>query len=65
MAANQKFIDMGDSLKRNFTGDGRSSQEACVLPEKMMIPKPFGKDIREWPKWKNDVTKYFDDEKRR
>ena len=27
-----------------------------------MIPKSFDKDITVWRKWKEEVTKYFDDE---
>ena len=29
----------------------------------MMIPKVFSDDIGTWRKWKEDVTKYFDESK--
>lgn len=53
VAANQKFIGMAVPLGKNISG---------CLAKKIVIPKAFDKDITVWRKWRDDVTKGFDDE---
>jgi hypothetical protein len=62
--ANKKFIAMEEEMRK--TGMGRhngNNKKNGFLPDKMMIPKSFDNDVGKWRKWKDDVTKYFDEGK--
>ena len=62
-AARIKFSEIEENLRNSSGGgEGKKSRKSGFLPEKMMIPKSFDKDISVWRKWKEEVTKYFDDE---
>ena len=55
-------------LEKKIEGDNGSNgkhgghKKNGLLPDKMMIPKPFNEDVASWRKWKEDVSKYFDEE---
>ena len=52
-------------MVKNAGNNGTSStgRKSGLLPDKMMVPKVFNNDIAEWNKWKEDVSKYFDENK--
>ena len=55
--ANKKFKDVEEQLK------GGHNKKTSFLPDKMMVPQKFADDVAQWRKWKEDVTKYFDEGK--
>ena len=57
-----KFEDMEKAIKEG-TGGFKDTRRVGFLPNKMMVPKVFLDDISVWKKWKDDVTKYFDEER--
>ena len=59
--AHSKFVEIDEKFSKGVAGGGGRGK-AGFLPDKMMIPKPFNHDISGWRKWKEEVTKYFDDE---
>ena len=42
-------------------GSVSRDKRAGFLPDKLMVPQKFAEDITQWRKWKEEVTKYFDE----
>ena len=64
--AEMKFAEVDGLLKQQEGGANsgkKGNRRNGFLPEKMMVPKVFENDVGAWRKWKDEVSKYFDDEK--
>ena len=62
--AKAKFQQVDEELRRKTGGHTDTTDKKSkngFLPDKMMIPKIFSNDVHTWRKWKEDVTKYFDE----
>ena len=65
--AQKKFEEIDTKLNaegghRGGGGGGGGHKKQGLLPDKMMIPNVYKDDVSNWRKWKEDVTKYFDEE---
>ena len=58
-----KFAELEESIRKGSGGIHHNNNKKGFLPDKMMIPKTFKDDISIWRKWKQEVTKYFDEGK--
>ena len=56
-----KFQDVDQKMQRGGGGGGGEKKRHAFLPEKMMVPEKFCDNIELWRKWKDDVSKYFDE----
>ena len=61
--AKVKFDELEALIKSgNAMGGNAGTKKLNFLPDKMMIPKVFEGDINSWKRWKEEVTKFFDEE---
>ena len=61
--AKVKFDELEALIKSSNTVGGHATNKKLnFLPDKMMIPKEFDGDITNWKRWKEEVTKFFDEE---
>ena len=60
--AYNKYAELEENIRKGGVGHNRDNKKG-FLPDKMMIPKKFKDDISIWRKWKQEVTKYFDEGK--
>ena len=61
--AKLKFDELEALIKSCSTVGGHTANKKVnFLPDKMMIPKVFEGDINSWKRWKEEVTKFFDEE---
>ena len=64
--AKEKLEDIEESVRRSTSSGGSSDpkkSKSSFLPDKMMVPQKFSDNIVVWRKWKEDVSKYFDEGK--
>ena len=61
--AKAKFAEIEQKIHSDegHRGGGGHKKQG-LLPDKMMIPKVLQDDVSTWRKWKEDVSKYFDEE---
>ena len=58
--ARAKFDEIDEHVRR--TGDGTSpNKKTSFPPDKNIVPKTFSDDIHVWRRWKESVSKYFDE----
>lgn len=56
-----KFQEVDQKMQQRGSGGGEGKKRHTFLPEKMMVPNKYSDNIEEWRKWKDDVSKYFDE----
>ena len=58
----QELIAKFQEIDGNMGASKPNEKKCGFLPDKMMVPKTFKEDIGTWRKWKENVSKYFDDQ---
>ena len=55
-------MEAEEMIKKNLGGGGKCSRMSGFLLDNTLIPKTFDNDIKICRKWKNEMTKHFNDE---